>query len=545
MRRLLGIVASSLAVSAVLVSTAATDPNMGSRSYGPLYISAADTDTVAIRIDSLQIVRLRLDSLIEIGDDFDSLTTVRDRLDSLLIELNLIAADTLAPIDTVLIRKYFPPVRRDAESASIFPRRKRAFSTLFGRYWTHTIEYDTLAQTYTSHERVGQVDVRHPIKMDYAAYRQARLRNDVTAAWKEIVLQRARQQTGVRRGGLGISIVVPGGRQSAFTTIFGTPGVELRVNGQADIKAGFDYRKSDQQVSVTGKPSQLDPNFKQDLRLGIQGTIGDKLRIDVQYDSKNQFDYENQLKLVYTGYDDEIIQKIEAGNVFLQTPSTLIRGGQSLFGIKSEFQIGGIHLTTVASQQEGQSNSLEIEGGSESTPFDLKPTDYDDASHFFLSYYFRNRWEDSHIDPPTIRLAQGFERITEIEVWRLQPTRPEELNVRQIVAMVDLAESTDILDFAAAYTNQILPNPALDQYDDTSGGEIDTDLRNGNASPGSYLEENKNLTASDYQIGKYKRLESGRDYDFDPVLGYVSLNQRLQESEALAVAFRFRANGQT
>ncbi|GMQ81933.1 MAG: cell surface protein SprA [Rhodothermia bacterium] len=537
--------ASALAVSAVLVSTAATDPQVGSRSYGPYYISAADTDTVAVQIDSLLNVRLRLDSLIEVGDDVDSLSTVRTHVDSLLIALNLIAADTLAPIDTVLIRKYFPPVKRDAESASIFPRRRRPFSTKFGRYWIHSIEYDTLAQTYTSRERVGQVDVRHPTKLDFNAYRQARLWNDVTTAWKEIVLQRSRQQTGVRRGGLGFSIVVPGGRQSAFTTIFGTPGVELRVNGQADIKAGFDYRKSDQQVSVTGKPAQLDPNFKQDLRLGIQGTIGDKLRIDVQYDSKNQFDYENQLKLVYTGYDDEIIQKIEAGNVFLQTPSTLIRGGQSLFGIKSEFRLGGVRLTTVASQQEGQTNSLEIKGGSESTPFDLKPTDYDDATHFFLSYYFRNRWEDAHVDPPTIRLAQGFDRITEIEVWRLEPTRPEELNVRQLVAVVDLAESTDILDFAAAYTNQILPNPALDQYDDTNGGEVDTDLRNGNASPGSYLEANKGLTASDYQIGKFKRLESGRDYDFDPVLGFLSLNQRLQETEALAVAFRFRANGQT
>ena len=544
-RRLFAIVAAALVISAVLVSTAATDPHVGSRSYGPFYISAADTDTVAVQIDSLLIIRLRLDSLMEVGEDLDSLSTVRSHIDSLLVQLNLIAADTLAPIDTVLIRRYFPPVRRDAESASIFPRRKRAFSTRLGRYWIHTIEYDTLAQMYTSHERVGQVDVRHPVKLDYEAYRNARLRNDVTAAWREIVLQRARQQTLVRRGGLGISIVVPGGRQSAFTTIFGTPGVELRINGQADITAGFDYRKSDQQVSVTGKPAQLDPNFKQDLRLGIQGTIGDKLRIDVQYDSKNQFDYENQMKLVYTGYDDEIIQKIEAGNVFLQTPSTLIRGGQSLFGLKSELQIGGIHFTMVASQQEGQTSSLEIEGGSESTPFDLKPTDYDDASHFFLSYYFRNRWEASHVDPPTIRLSQGFERITEIEIWRLQPTRPEELNVRQVVAVVDLAESTDLLAFAAGYTTQVLPNPALDQYDDTNGGEIDSKLRNGDASPGSYLESNKGLTASDYQIGKYKRLESGRDYDFDPILGYVSLNQRLQESEALAVSFRFRANGQT
>lgn len=545
LRRLLSIVIAALAVSVVLVSSAANDQGFSARSYSTRYVAAADTDSVAVQIDSLLIVRGMLDSLLTAGGNADSLDILLTDIEMQLVRLDSIAADTLAPVDTVLIRKYFAPVRKDAPSASIFPRSARAFSTKFGRYWTHQVEFDTLARTFTIHERVGSVDVRHPITLDFEAYKNARLNRDIEQTWKNIVLQRARALTQVRRGGLGISIVVPGGRQSAFTTIFGTPGVELRVNGQADIAAGFDYRKSDQQVSITGKPAQLDPNFKQDLRLGIQGTIGDKLRIDVQYDSKNQFDYENQLKLHYTGYEDEIIQSIEAGNVFLQTPSTLIRGGQSLFGLKSELQIGGVHITTVASQQEGQSNSLNIEGGSESTPFDLRPTDYDDAAHFFLSYYFRNRWEDAHVDPPTIRIAQGFERITEIEVWRLQPTRPEELNVRQIVAVVDLAEPKDLLTFADDYTQQVLPSAAIDQYNDATGGELDTDLRDGNASPGSYLETTKDLAASDYQIGKFKRLSNGRDYDYDPVLGFISLKQRLQESEALAVAFRYRANGQT
>ena len=91
------------------------------------------------------------------------------------------------------------------------------------------------------------------------------------------------------------------------------------------------------------------------------------MQVSVDWDTGRDFDFENQLKLQYTGYEDEIIQSIEAGNVFLQTPSTLIRGGQSLFGIKSELQVGGFRLTTVMSQQEGQSNQLSLEGGAETT----------------------------------------------------------------------------------------------------------------------------------------------------------------------------------
>src|SRR5690606_1394191 len=200
------------------------------------------------------------------------------------------------------------------------------------------------------------------------------------------------------------------------------------------------------------------------------GRIGDKLSVDVNWDTNNQFDYQNQLKLVYRGYEDEIIQNIEAGNVFLNTPSRLIRGGQSLFGIKSEMKMGGLRLTTVASQQEGQANSLSLEGGSETTRFDLKPTHYQDRQHFFLSFYFRNRWEDALRDPNRIEVAHGFERITEIEVWKLTTLSGEDPNTRQVVAMVDLGERRELLANARAYEEQILPNPlVLDQYDESAG----------------------------------------------------------------------------
>lgn len=503
-------------VSMVWVSSAATDPEFESWRSLSGYIALADTDSVEADLSGLDTLEV----------------------DSLLV-------DTLFVPDSALVWDYIPAFSRDAWSASVTPRDRLVMSPSLGRWWKNEIEFDTLATTYLVREKVGDWDARYPVQLNFDDYRAARLGQDLDENWRELIIQRERQDEQRRRGGLGFNIVVPGGRQSAFRTIFGANEVDLRVNGTADIHAGFDYRKSDQQVSISGKPSQLDPEFKQDLSLGITGTIGDKLRINVNYDSRNQFDFQNQLKLEYTGYEDEIIQKIEAGNVFLQTPSSLIRGGQSLFGIKSEFQLGGIRLTTVMSQQEGQSNSLNIEGGSEQTEFDLRPTDYDEATHFFLGYYFRNRFEEALSDPPNIRVANGFERITEIEVWKLMPTRPEEENVRQVVAMVDLGESQDILAQSNQYTQERLPANDIDQYDDAEGGEVDLELRDGNAAPGSYLETVKDLSSSDFQVGKFKRLERGRDYDVDEVLGYLSMNQRIQESEALAVAFRFRAAGRT
>ena len=503
--------------------------------------SASDTDSLALELtavsdtDSVAIERTRLLELEDLAADSavaDSAVVASALADSVM------ADDTL---HTPRADFYLPRRKRDGWLASPIQRKRRPFHPRIGNYWRHEVSLDSTSESFVIRESVGNIQVRDPLSLTYDEYRQRRLKSSLDYGWRDVMEQRARQRQRQSRGGVGFNIVVPGGQQSAFTTIFGQPTVDLRVNGNADIKAGFNYRKSDQQVAVTGRPSQVDPDFKQDLKLGITGTIGDKLRVDVNWDTNNQFDFQNQLRLQYTGYEDEIIQNVEAGNVHLSTPSRLIRGGQSLFGIKSQFQLGGLQLTTVASQQEGQSNSLSIDGGSQTTHIDLQPTDYDENVHYFLGYYFRNRWEDALSEPPTVIVSHGFETITEIEVWKLQQVSPEEEDVRPVVAMVDLGEEPEIVSLADAYTDEVLPSEDIDRYDETT---LVTRLRAGGANAQDYL-KSIGLGDDDFQVGQFKKLRQGSDFEFDRVLGYISLNQRLQENEALAVAFRYRAGGVT
>ena len=528
----------SVAINPALLDTDAV-LNMGS------FIAPADTDSVFIGLDSLRAV---IDSL---GTD-----SLRARADSLAPEALRALADSLAQTDSMLVQadtnyrvqKYLSGRRHDSRAASLFPRQKRPLSTTLGSYWRHDLQLDSTGQYYVARETVGEEDVRYPTLVTRDQYRQQRLTTSLNRNWDQLVEQRTRQRLQQQRGGLGLNITVPGGRQSTFTTIFGKNEVDLRVTGQADIRAGFDYRKSEQQVTL-GRDSQIDPDFKQDLSLGVTGTIGDKMRVDVNWDTNREFDFQNQLKLTYTGYEDEILQSVEAGNVFLQTPSTLIRGGQSLFGIKSELQLGGVRLTTVASQQEGQSNNLSLEGGAESTEFSLKPTDYNQRKHYFVSYYFRNRWNEALSDPSRGILVDGrFQRIDQIEVWKVtsSPSAPEEQNLRQAVALVDLGESQELLTQADGFTRAELPNPDIDQYDPS---ELDA-LRPGNAVPGpkDILESNTMdvpLSSDDFQVSQFKKLIQGSDYQVDEILGYITLNAALAEGEALAIAYKYIDNGAT
>ena len=139
---------------------------------------------------------------------------------------------------------------------------------------------------------------------------------------------------------------------------------------------------------------------------------------------------------------------------------------------------------------------------------------------------------------------RSFSGITNLEVWKLTPVPPEEKNVRQVVAVVDLGESQQVVRDADGYTEPLRPSPDLDQYSDT---ELDEELRPGDAVPRGYLESDamdRPLRSFDYQVGQFKKLDEGREYDIDPLLGYLTLKSPIQESEALAVSFRYLAGGQ-
>ncbi len=507
------------------------------------FITRRDTDTTAIdpfdffEDDAPLVDPFEVDSLIE-GD-------------SLLTDSLAILTDTTEALpDTGFAARLLPPFRRDQYSASILPRRRRPLGAGLGTYWQQRVELDSTSSDYTITERVGENDVRVPVRLGLDAYREQRLRFGLEENYRELAAQRARQQQ--RRGDLSlINIDIPGGRNSAFAGIFGSNEVDLRVNGQANVDVGFAYRQNEQQEAATGQGGRIDPDFGQELGLGITGTIGDKLQINVNYDTQNDFDFQNQVKLTYTGYEDEILQRIEAGNVFLQTPSDLIRGGQRLFGIRTDLQVGGLGVTVVASQQDAESDELTIEGGSQTTTFTKRPTEYENNANFYLGYYFHNRWDAAHANPPNIVLGPGFNQLLDIEVYlfeqsNLNNTGNDDGLVRA-VALVDLAEPQGVLaggqayladpnggDFSNTNAFEVLA-PGIGQYTPQDLEDLREDTE-GNID----IADRFGLTNADFFASSYRRLRDGQDYSWNPLLGTLNLKRSLQAQEALAVAYRYQ-----
>ncbi|MEM6782465.1 MAG: cell surface protein SprA [Bacteroidota bacterium] len=498
------------------------------------YVAAADTDSVAVQpADTANL------------PPFDPADVE---------SLRVAAIGDTTTLDTTRAATYFPRRQRDSRTAAVVERRDRPFDFAPGSYWRREAELDSVDLRYSVREIVRDEDVRVPVELGLEEF-QATLRASVVRENFRSLAQEQLRRRGRGRGGLGLTIAVPGGRGGAFETIFGKNEVALNVTGNANINLGFSYQENEQQQAATGQGGRLNPDFAQELALGIDGTIGDKLNIGVNYDTQNTFEFENQVKLLYEGYDDDIIQRIEAGNVFLQTPSDLIRGGQRLFGIRTDLRFGGLGVTLVASQQDAEGDALEIEGGSQTTNFDISPFDYEDNAHFFLSYYFRNRWDLALSRPPTIIADANFDQIVGIDVWlkdrTVNQTNQLTEGLAQAVALVDLGEPgpgpqftidnlpDGVLAGGDAYLAALgatapLPDETIDQYEDAdleqlrdSSNTIDFEGRFG-------------LDIADYADTRFRKLTEGRDYAFDPQLGYLSLNRSLSPDEQIAIAFQYR-----
>ena len=130
-----------------------------------------------------------------------------------------------------------------------------------------------------------------------------------------------------------------------FETLFGGNEIELFPQGSVAIDIGARYTKRDNPSIPIRNQSNISLDFNQALSLSLNGTIGTKFKINSNYDSQSNFDFQNLLKLDYTPNEDDIIQKVELGNVSMPVSGSLISGAQSLFGFKTQLKLGN---TTIA-----------------------------------------------------------------------------------------------------------------------------------------------------------------------------------------------------
>ena len=205
--------------------------------------------------------------------------------------------------------------------------------------------YDPITDTYIYTQKVGDRNYRSPAQMSLEEY----MDYDLKKGEREFFREKAKEVDIGNGAGFRPKLYVEG---KAFDRIFGGNTIDIRPQGSAEISFGLNTTRRDNPAIPENQRRTTNFDFDEKIQLNVVGSIGDKLKISTSYNTEATFDFENQTKIEYTGYEDEIIQKIELGNVALPLKGSLIQGSQTLFGVKTELKFGRMRVTTIFSQEK-------------------------------------------------------------------------------------------------------------------------------------------------------------------------------------------------
>lgn len=407
------------------------------------------------------------------------------------------------------------------------------------------IVYNAELKSYVIIEKIGGYEVKHPIFMTQDQFREYKQKRDISGYFKEKVAAANGKKKDISEAQKNL-LPTYYVNSDFFESIFGGNTIEVNPTGSVLIKMGALYQKVDNpQLSERNRKS-FTFDFNQEIDASIQAKIGTRLKVAAEYDTQSMFDFQNQIKLEYTPNEDDILQKIEVGNVSMPLKNSLIAGAQSLFGVKTQLQFGKTTITGVFAEQKSQSRSISAQGGSVIEEFELQASDYDENRHFFLAQYFRDNYNNALKDYPLINSPIN---ITKIEVWVTNRSANTE-NVRNIVALADLGEGS-LENIGPA---SVTPFPG-ELYPRNDANNINTILTTTNAvrkisTVGNGLAPFSMQQGRDYSVLENAiKLEPqtaggfGGDYVFHKELGMISLNRRLADSDVLAVAFEYTISG--
>ncbi len=422
---------------------------------------------------------------------------------------------------------------------------------------TQEVEYDPETGNYIILEKIGDEYYRTPSYMTFEEYMDWRAEQQE----REYFAKLAGINTGIKSSS---GKVDPMARidveKNLVDRLFGGTEVDIQPQGNIDLTFGLDYQKIDN-PTIPVRQQRQGPflDFDMDIQMNVDGQIGEKLKLGFNYDTQATFDFDRKIKLEYDTEafsEDDIIKKLEAGNVSMPLKGQLIQGSQNLFGLKTELQFGRLRVTGLASQQKSKQEELVIEGGSLVQEFEIRPDEYDENRHFFLSHYHRDNFERALANLPNIN--SQF-RISRIQVWITGDRDINVENTSMICALSDIAESDPSkytqdnpvftptfglgAEFRSVNSDTLPDNRVNGLYDLLVNDEPTRNIVNAATNLRTVYQMNQ---TRDFEIFRGRKLSQG-EFTYHPELGIISLNVRLRPNQVLAVAYEFNYtyNGET
>ncbi|HWJ21509.1 MAG TPA: cell surface protein SprA, partial [Gemmatimonadaceae bacterium] len=167
--------------------------------------------------------------------------------------------------------------------------------------------------------------------------------------------------TGLLSGAARDSAAKAGGLLNGPVDLFGDYA-DLNLDLNARLETKLERSRNERCTSnlyfVSGANCRggIQPNFDFQFNVRTGGVVADRVHVNVDYDSQREFDASNNISVYYEGKSDELIQRLEVGNVsFVPPPSRFITAGipSGNYGVQAIGQLGPMRFRTIVAQQKG------------------------------------------------------------------------------------------------------------------------------------------------------------------------------------------------
>lgn len=332
--------------------------------------------------------------------------------------------DTIISNDSIIIKHFQKPQFLERPQIQRNPYFTNSFAQPIAKdpkELTNTKKFDSSSSNITTVEQFDSTNISYPVTFTLDEYTQLRKQQISKQIWDSLLtrydLKMALSQGDLARlmgQATGLTIPIP---PNPVMSIFGKPEIGINVSGEVNIRIGWRFDTQNLGTVSQFGQNQSSPMFEQDIRLNVNARVGDKLKLGTDWNTRRPFDMDNTFKIGYEGYDDDIIKLVEVGNVNLPLPTSLIRGGETLFGVRADMQFGPLFLKTLFSQKRGETKFVDAQGGVSKQYFSIRAYDYarnnfflDTAYQWVYDKYFEN-------STPVIPIEADSLRIKQIEVW--------------------------------------------------------------------------------------------------------------------------------
>jgi len=401
-----------------------------------------------------------------------------------------------------------------------------------------TIEFDPETGSYVFKQTLGNgLLFRNSTEMSLEDYLNYKNKKFEEQSWEQQIEEDAV---------LGRSFELPikiGSK--VFESIFGSGDIVIRPQGNVEVQLGVNHSRYENPILPLRQRRITRFDFQQNINMDIVGQIGTRLKIGAKYNTQAAFDFENISKLEHTGDEDQIVQKVALGMVSLDLPTSLIQGSQTLFGVKTQLKFGRSTFDLILAQSKGKRQEINITGKSQVQKFEITSDNYEANRHYFLNMFYHDDYDSAMASLPNVNATRY---ITRIEVWVTNRSNITE-NTRNILAFSDLGEGKqyNCQGNPGGYTTGVEPdNEANNLYQWASNQPLIRNfltavpaLNSQVTAPGPFQQ------AIDYEKVENARKLTEQEFSYNALLGYISLNNPLNNDEVLGVSYEYTYRGQT